>query len=72
MTLYTCSRNLQSGKQTDVILLDFSKAFDKVNHLKLLYKLHQYGVKGQTLRWIQAFLGNRQQTVVEDGDKDVG
>ena len=32
------ARNMTSGKQTDLILLDFSKAFDKVNHLKLLYK----------------------------------
>ena len=69
MLIEDLSRNLQSGKQTDVILLDFSKAFDKVNHLKLLYKLHQYGVRGQTLRWIQAFLGNRQQTVVVDGEE---
>ena len=69
MLIEDLSRNLQSGKQTDVILLDSSKAFDKVNHLKLLYKLHQYGVGGQTLRWIQAFLGNRQQTVVVDGEE---
>ena len=33
------SRNIISGKQTDLILLDFRKAFDKINHLKLLYKL---------------------------------
>ena len=32
-------RQLSLGKQTDLILMDFSKAFDKVNHLKLLYKL---------------------------------
>ena len=34
------TRSLIEGKQTDFILLDFSTAFNKVNHLKLLYKLH--------------------------------
>ena len=43
------ARNMTEGKQTDLILLDFSKAFDKVNHLKLLYKLQVHGVQGRTL-----------------------
>ena len=50
------ARNINSGKQTDLILLDFSKAFDKVNHLKLLYKLQVHGVQGKTLGWIESFL----------------
>ena len=33
------SKNMQMGKQTDLILLDFSKAFDKVAHEKLISKL---------------------------------
>ena len=61
-------RQLSLGKQTDLILLDFSKAFDKVNHLKLLYKLSCFGVKGNTLNWIQSFLIGRSQTVVLDGE----
>ena len=61
-------RQLSLGKQTDLILLDFSKAFDKVNHLKLLYKLSCFGVKGNTLNWIQSFLIGRTQTVVLDGE----
>ena len=62
------SRNMISGKQTDLILLDFSKAFDKVNHLKLLYKLQTHGVQGKTLRWIESFLVGRSQTVVLNGN----
>ena len=61
-------RQLSLGKQTDLVLLDFSKAFDKVNHLKLLYKLSCFGVKGNTLNWIQSFLIGRTQTVVLDGE----
>ena len=55
------------GKQTDIILLDFSKAFDKVNHSILLWKLHQYGIRGRELAWIRAFLGSKSQQVVIDG-----
>ena len=56
------SKNMQSRKQTDLILLDFSKAFDKVAHEKLLRKLHSYGIRGDTLKWIKDFLdiGNNQ------------
>ena len=61
-------RQLSLGKQTDLILLDFSKAFNKVNHLKLLYKLSCFGVKGNTLNPIQSFLIGRTQTVVLDGE----
>ena len=60
--------NMTGGKQTDLILLDFSKAFDKVNHLKLLYKLQVHGVQGKTLGWIESFLVGRSQTVVLDGE----
>lgn len=41
------SRQLVKGMQTDLVLLEFSKAFDKENHLKR--KLSQHVVKGKTL-----------------------
>ena len=69
MLVEDLARNLSAGKQIDLILLDFSKAFDKVNHSKLLRKLHQYGIRGNALNWIRAFLGNRSQTVVLDGEE---
>jgi hypothetical protein len=37
--------NLHTGKQTDLIILDFSKTFDKVPHKKLLRKLDNYGIR---------------------------
>ena len=54
-------------KPTDLILSDFCKAFDKVAHEKLVQKLHRYGIRGDTLKWIKGFLDNRQQAVVING-----
>ena len=59
---------LIEGQQVELVLLDFSKAFDKVNHLKLLFKLPTHGVKGKTLKWISSFLGGRTQAVVLEGE----
>jgi hypothetical protein len=47
--------------------MDFAKAFDKVSHRRLLYKLEYYGIQTHTLNWIQAFLSDITQTVVIDG-----
>ena len=69
MLIEDLARNVSAGKQTDIILLDFSKAFDKVNHSKLLWKLHQYGIRGHVLDWVRAFLGSRSQQVVIDGEE---
>ena len=69
MLVEDLARNMGSGKQTDLVLLDFSNAFDKVNHSKLLWKLHQYGIRGTALAWIRAFLGNRSQMVVLEGEE---
>ena len=55
------------GKQTNLILLDFSKAFDKVAHEKIMQKLHQYGIREDTLKWMKDFVDNRKQAVVING-----
>ena len=36
-------KSLQEGRQTDILILDFAKAFDKVNHSLLIHKLQHYG-----------------------------
>jgi hypothetical protein len=53
--------------QADLVLLDFSKAFDKVAHNRLLAKLDYYGVRNSTLGWIASFLQGRTQEVVLEG-----
>ena len=55
------------GHQTDIITLDFAKAFDKVNHTKLIYKLKAHRVDVLTVEWIEAFLSSRSHVVVLDG-----
>ena len=44
--------NLLEGHDTDVIYLDFAKAFDKVDYEILLKKLHSYGIRGKLLTWL--------------------
>ena len=55
------------GFAVDVIYTDFAKAFDKVPHSLLVYKLKAYGIQGELLEWITAWLADRQQRVVIDG-----
>ena len=62
---------MQTGKQTDLIhvLLDCSKAFDKVAHEKLISKFHFYGIRSKALSWVKDFLDSRSQAVVLNGVK---
>ena len=58
------AKALNNTEQVDTILLDFSKAFDKVNHRKLYIKLRHYGIRGTLLGWFKDFLTGRTQQVV--------
>ena len=55
--------DLQAKCITDVIYFDFKKAFDTVCHAKLLVKLNSYGICGNALSWLDAFLTGRSQSV---------
>ena len=57
-TIYICS-----ASQTDVIYLDFKKAFDSVAHNELLCKLWKFGITGDLWLWVRAYLSNRVQYV---------
>ncbi|CAB4037986.1 Hypothetical predicted protein, partial [Paramuricea clavata] len=55
---------LDGGKQTDVVYMDMSKAFDKVHHKYLISKLRNvYGISGKLLRWFESYLINCKQRV---------
>ena len=65
----TVFENLLQVKDTDSIYLDYAKAFDKVDHEILLYKLRCYGITGKLLAWIKEFLQGRTQCVAINGTK---
>ena len=58
---------LEDKCNVDVLYLDMSKAFDKVDHLILLRKLKAVGITGKLLQWIASFLSHRYQHVMIDG-----
>ena len=60
---------LDNGGQVDTFILDFEKAFDTPPHELLKCKLYEYGIGGNTLKWIDSFLCFRQQRVVVNGIK---
>ena len=53
----------------DAIYFDFQKAFDTVPHRRLIKKLDAYGIQGNIMEWIRAFLSNRTQTVLVNGEE---
>ena len=59
ITLQDLCKNCDSGKQTGVAILDFSKAFDKVAPNRLLHELDSYGTTENLHLWLQTFLTKR-------------
>ena len=58
---------LDDGKEVRAIFCDISKAFDRVWHKGLLFKLHSVGISGSLLQWFADYLYNRKQRVVIPG-----
>ena len=61
------AKTIQDDKSIHAVILDFTKAFDKVPHARLIKKLEYYGIRGPLLTWFESFLKNRTQSVVCDG-----
>ena len=60
-------KSLEEGKFIMPVYLDFSKAFDTVNHRILLSKIEHYGIRGIMGSWFKSYLQNRKQYVSVNG-----
>lgn len=63
------TKQMDEGEDVDIIYLDFSKAFDKVPHQRLNYKLREIGIRGSVGNWIEEWLRGRKQRVILNGTK---
>jgi retron-type reverse transcriptase len=62
--IHELSQNNDKNIQTDLIIMDFAKAFDKVPHKRLLYKMKYFGISEQLINWVKSFLSNRTQAIL--------
>ena len=60
-------QSFNAGFEVRGVFLDISKAFDKVWHEGLIFKLKQNGISGKLLNLINDFLQNRKQRVILNG-----
>ena len=58
---------LDTGGQVDILYLDMSKAFDRINHKRLMEKLANSGIGGNLLNWFRSYLTDRRQRVTVFG-----
>ena len=61
------TNGMDNSEHTLGIFLDFSKAFDSLDHNIILFKLNYYGIRGSYLEWFRSYLSNRKQYVSIDG-----
>ena len=67
LTIYDMAKTIQDGKSVHAAVLDFSKAFNKVPHVRLLSMLHYYVIRSPLINRFESFLVNRTQSVACDG-----
>jgi hypothetical protein len=60
---------ISDGKEVRIVFLDISKAFDRVWHKGLIWKLHRIGIRGKLLSWIENYLKERYQRVIINGQQ---
>ena len=65
--LHTLESALESGQEARIVQIDFSAAFDRVNHQGILYKLCSVGIGGFVLCILTQFLSDRSQHVMVAG-----
>ena len=61
--LDTINNYLDKHEKVIAIYLDLQNAFDTVDHDILLYKMYNYGIRGELLKWFRSYLSDRQQYV---------
>ena len=59
--------SLGNKKISLLLLLDYSKAFDVIEHTIMMKKLKHYGINGVALKWFESYLSGRQQFVTIEG-----
>ena len=67
--IHQFSKALEKKQQVDVIYLDFYKAFDRVLHKQLLYKLECLDIKDSLLSWFRSCLTGRRHRVIIQGEE---
>ena len=67
-TIEDLAKGVNNRQQLELLILDFSKAFDVVGHKRrLLRKLSCYGIRDLTLTWLEDWLAGRTHRVVVEG-----
>ena len=67
--MYHISKALENGDYVIGVFLDFSKAFDTVDHIILLKKIDYYGIQGVAYHWLKDYIQDRYQYVSYNGCK---